>query len=100
MLPPRLPQGSALAADNRQPRHSYIRSGQIPTCFRLCHPLAPGAATLVDTIGTAALISVSPKGGMSLTININYLAKAEGEVVVDAQVRSYSHAVPYVMGSC
>lgn len=48
----------------------------------------PPAATLVDTVGTAALVTVSPKGGVSLSINVNYLSKAplNGSVLVEAQV--------------
>ncbi|KAL4421379.1 hypothetical protein ABPG75_010670 [Micractinium tetrahymenae] len=45
-------------------------------------------ATLVDTVGTAALVTVSPKGGVSLSINVNYLSKAPlgGSVLVEAQL--------------
>lgn len=45
-------------------------------------------ATLVDTVGTAALVTVSTKGGVSLSINVNYLSKAPlgGSVLVEAQL--------------
>lgn len=45
-------------------------------------------ATLVDTVGTAALVTVSPKGGVSLSINVNYLSKAPlgGSVLVEARL--------------
>jgi acyl-coenzyme A thioesterase PaaI-like protein len=46
------------------------------------------AATLVDTVGSAALITLSPKGGVSLAINVNYLSKVptDGVVAVEAEV--------------
>ena len=46
------------------------------------------AATLVDTVGSAALVTVSPKGGVSLNINVNYLNRmpAGGTVLIEAQV--------------
>jgi uncharacterized protein (TIGR00369 family) len=45
-------------------------------------------ATLVDTVGSAALITLSPKGGVSLAINVNYLSKVptDGVVAVEAEV--------------
>ena len=52
---------------------------QPPTSNPPTHPLTRPrypAATLVDTVGTAALVTVSPKGGVSLSINVNYLSKA------------------------
>ena len=46
------------------------------------------AATLVDTVGSAALITLSPRGGVSLNINVNYLSKMPvgGNVLIEAQV--------------
>jgi acyl-coenzyme A thioesterase PaaI-like protein len=46
------------------------------------------AATLVDTVGTAALLTVGKKSGVSLNININYLnpMPAGEDVEVDARV--------------
>ncbi|EFN54601.1 hypothetical protein CHLNCDRAFT_135083 [Chlorella variabilis] len=44
-------------------------------------------ATLVDTVGSAALVTASPKGGVSLNINVNYLSKVAtgGRVLIEAQ---------------
>ena len=54
-------------------------------------PLPPplSAATIVDTVGTAALVTLSPRGGMSLNINVTYLGKtpAGGNLLIEAQVR-------------
>lgn len=55
------------------------------------------AATLVDTVGSAALITLSPKGGVSLAINVNYLSKVptDGVVAVEAEVSGgWSHTRP------
>ncbi|GAB4820774.1 hypothetical protein N2152v2_007820 [Parachlorella kessleri] len=45
-------------------------------------------ATLVDTVGSAALVTVSERSGMSLNINVNYLSPVPvgGTVVVEAEV--------------
>ena len=42
----------------------------------------------MDTVGTAALVTLSPKGGMSLNITISYLGRAlaGGNLLVEAQV--------------
>jgi acyl-coenzyme A thioesterase PaaI-like protein len=59
------------------------------TIMVMLHSFHPPAATLVDTVGSAALISLSPKGGVSLNINVNYLSKVAtgGTVRIEAQVR-------------
>lgn len=46
-------------------------------------------------MGTAALVTVSPKGGVSLSINVNYLSKAPlgGSVLVEARV-GWAGALP------
>lgn len=46
-------------------------------------------ATLVDVVGTAALLTISPRGGVSLSINTNYLdpMPGGGVVLVDAKAR-------------
>lgn len=40
-------------------------------------------------MGSAALVTASPKGGVSLNINVNYLSKVAtgGRVLIEAQVR-------------
>ncbi len=50
--------------------------------------LSSAAATLVDTVGSAALVTVSERSGMSLNINVNYLSPVPvgGTVVVEAEV--------------
>ena len=47
------------------------------------------AATLVDVLGTAALVTTSDSGGVSLALSTHYLrgVPAAGLVLVDAQVR-------------
>lgn len=49
---------------------------------------AAAAATLVDVVGTAALYTVSSRGGVSLNINVNYLRPIPtgGEAVITAKV--------------
>lgn len=48
-------------------------------------------ATLIDVVGTAALLTVGQKGGVSLAINSNYLSPMPGggEVLIDAKVCVY-----------
>ena len=51
-------------------------------------------ATLIDVVGTGALLTVSPRGGVSLNINVNYLDSMPGTkkpeeprmVIIDARV--------------
>ncbi|GAB4813667.1 hypothetical protein N2152v2_000713 [Parachlorella kessleri] len=45
-------------------------------------------ATLVDTVGTAALLTLNGRSGVSLAINVDYLRGMPGgsDVVVDAKV--------------
>lgn len=45
-------------------------------------------ATIVDVVGTAALLTVSVRGGVSLNINTNYLAPMPGggTVLIDARL--------------
>ena len=52
-------------------------------------------ATLVDVIGTAALLTRSPRGGVSLNINTNYLSAMPGGgiVLIDATVINENLAV-------
>jgi acyl-coenzyme A thioesterase PaaI-like protein len=47
------------------------------------------AATLVDVLGTAALVTTSDSGGVSLALSTHYLRPAPlgSLVLVDAQVR-------------
>ncbi len=46
------------------------------------------AATLVDVVGSAALVTVSERSGVSLNISVDYLrpGQAGDDVLVDAQV--------------
>jgi acyl-coenzyme A thioesterase 13 len=46
-------------------------------------------ATIVDVVGTAALLTEIPRGGVSLNINTNYLSvmPGGGVVLIDAKVR-------------
>ena len=46
------------------------------------------AATLVDVVGSAALVTVSERSGVSLNISVDYLrpGQAGEEVLVDAKV--------------
>lgn len=46
-------------------------------------------ATIVDIVGTAALLTRIPRGGVSLNINTNYLSAMHGGgvVLIDAKVR-------------
>ncbi len=46
------------------------------------------AATLVDVVGSAALVTVSERSGVSLNITVDYLrpGQAGEDVLVDAQV--------------
>jgi len=46
-------------------------------------------ATIVDVVGTAALLTQIPRGGVSLNINTNYLSAMPGGgvVLIDAKVR-------------
>ena len=46
------------------------------------------AATLVDVVGSAALVTVSERSGVSLNISVDYLrpGKAGESVLVDAKV--------------
>lgn len=46
-------------------------------------------ATIVDIVGSAALITENKRGGVSLNINTNYLRPVPGggEALIDAQVR-------------
>ena len=46
------------------------------------------AATLVDVVGSAALVTVSERTGVSLNISVDYLrpGKAGEDVLVDARV--------------
>lgn len=47
------------------------------------------AATLVDVVTSAALVTVSKRSGVSLSISVDYLSPGTGgeEVEVDARVR-------------
>jgi acyl-coenzyme A thioesterase PaaI-like protein len=51
----------------------------------------PLAATLVDTVGTAALVTVSRRSGVSLNINVDYLRgmPGGGDVLVEAKVGEF-----------
>lgn len=46
------------------------------------------AATLVDTVGSAALITMSLKSGVSLSIGVNYISAMPGgeDAEIDARV--------------
>ena len=46
-------------------------------------------ATLVDVVGTAALLTMNPRAGVSISINTNYLDPMPGGkvVLIDAKVR-------------
>lgn len=76
LQPMRMPHPAALAA-SPCPRRRCLPPPRLP------------AATLVDVVGTAALLTVSEKSGVSLNINCNYLSKAAlgSSVVIDAQVQ-------------
>jgi acyl-coenzyme A thioesterase PaaI-like protein len=43
-------------------------------------PAGGGAASLVDVVGTAALITSSTRGGVSLAINVLYLSPMPGQL--------------------
>jgi hypothetical protein len=47
------------------------------------------AATLVDTVTSAALVTVSKRSGVSLSLSVDYLSPGTGgaEVEIDARVR-------------
>ena len=58
--------------------------------LRMADGGAPGCvATLVDVVTSAALVTVSRRSGMSLSISVDYLSPGTGgeEVEVDARVR-------------
>ena len=49
---------------------------------------AASAATIVDTVGSAALVTMSLKSGVSLSISVNYISAMPGgeDAEVDARV--------------
>lgn len=57
-------------------------------------------ATIVDVVGTAALLTLAPRGGVSLTINTNYLTSMPGGsgcvVFIDAQVLRVGRTIAVV----
>ena len=61
------------------------------------------AATLVDVVGSAALVTVSERSGVSLNISVDYLrpGKAGEDVLVNAKVGCavLSHGSPAVYSS-
>jgi acyl-coenzyme A thioesterase PaaI-like protein len=46
------------------------------------------AATIVDTVGSAALVTMSLKSGVSLSISVNYISAMPGgeDAEIDARV--------------
>ena len=62
------------------------------------------AATLVDVVGSAALVTVSERSGVSLNITVDYLrpGQAGEDVLVDAQVGllSAERSLPSCKGVC
>ena len=78
--------------------------GAAPTRSALCPPppTPRAAATLVDVVGSAALLTLSPKGGVSLNINVNYLRKAAAgrEVVIEARVSCIPAPPAFFDGWC
>lgn len=61
-------------------------------CSRAQRRCSCAAATLVDTVTSAALVTVSKKSGMSLSIGVDYLSPGAGgeDVEIDARVRGDS----------
>jgi acyl-coenzyme A thioesterase 13 len=60
-------------------------------------------ATIIDVVGTAALLTVSPRGGVSLNINANYLHGMPGGdpsspnvVIIDARVARVGRSIAVV----
>jgi acyl-coenzyme A thioesterase 13 len=53
----------------------------------LPHPWLPPAATLVDTIGTAALVTLTDLSGVSLSISVHYLSPMPGGEDVEITAR-------------
>lgn len=58
------------------------------TSFLLACVFLPPPATLVDTVGSAALVTMSLKSGVSLAINVNYISAMPGgeDAEIDARV--------------
>ena len=56
------------------------------------HAVLCAAATLVDTVTSAALVTVSKNSGVSLSIGVDYLSPGSGgeDVEIDARVRGDS----------
>lgn len=59
-------------------------------------------ATLVDVVGSAALVTQSEKSGVSLNMNIDYLRPgiAGEEVLVDAKVPQSQAADDVLLENC
>lgn len=55
-------------------------------------------ATLIDVVGTAALLTMSPRPGVSLNINTNYLAAMPGGgvVLLDAKVLRKGRTIAFI----
>jgi Thioesterase superfamily len=56
--------------------------------YTLSTPLPHSAATVVDTVGSAALVTMSLKSGVSLSISVNYISAMPGgeDAEIDARV--------------
>jgi hypothetical protein len=75
-------------------QHSAAAS---PRCFLL--RLAAAAATLVDVVGSAALVTLSDRGGVSLAINTLYLNPMPGGAAPHNRRKPCVHAsVASVLG--
>ena len=48
-------------------------------------------ATIVDTVGSAALVTQSEKSGVSLGISVDYLSPQPGGEVVDISAKVHIH---------
>jgi acyl-coenzyme A thioesterase PaaI-like protein len=58
--------------------------GQSFSSTHYCFASSAAAATLIDVVGSAALVTLSDKGGVSLAINTLYLNPMPGEQHVHA----------------
>ena len=68
-------------------RHSWLQYQHTEDKALHC-ARGDGAATLVDVVGSAALVTVSERSGVSLNISVDYLrpGQAGEDVLVDARV--------------
>lgn len=74
---------------------SSLSTSDLPSlsCLHCCFVLC--AATLVDTVGSAALVTMSLRSGVSLSISVNYISAMPGgeDAEIDARVVKVKHHV-------